>query len=518
MAAGSLQTPSLPEGYTWDDQSITPPPNQSTLPMLPNGYQWDDQTTTFPEHGGASTQAPTLSIPEPPVAPSWRDRPMSDMQPHERAAYEAALVAPEQGKAQLEKEKPLLHYKEVEIPPQALDAMDAELKKLGVSDPMVRVALAKNAIGLLRKQEDRNLTADEAYEQGFRIDAENQPIVPGSGDMYKAPINGLGETIGLYKQSVGSNQKMVVRDPESKDTGYAEVTFNQYNPDKPTGIRRNAVPNRGLLGTISEGYEIKTMPDGSVQIFSKPTVRQPLFPGEAQGPAITGGNVSGNAATPNGAPANKPTSSKLPLPPVKKIGEVSPPSGPYKAAQSALQQVERNLAAVETYERTARANMQLFINQGQRVLDLGRAWANKPLRTIQRGLLSADELAAYDAARQVASTEIARVLGNPNLTGVLTNEARDEVGRVMNSDYSLSALIRVARMLNRDMDNRLNSLREERATLDARVRQGADIAPPSGGKIAIKLKNPYKDASGKLITGGKIDPKDFDPNTMEKVQ
>lgn len=166
----------------------------------------------------------------------------------------------------------------------------------------------------------------------------------------------------------------------------------------------------------------------------------------------------------------------------------------FKALTGAFNLLTRQRAAVGAFENTALKNLEMFEGVAKGVVDTGSPWINKPLRAIEVGALGKSDLVAYNTARQVALTEISRVINNPNLVGVLSDEARGEVGALIGQDATLKMVYDAADILKKDMANRRGGLDKEIAELRAQMTPpspgpgagapgGAVDQPPAGAKV-----------------------------------
>ena len=179
----------------------------------------------------------------------------------------------------------------------------------------------------------------------------------------------------------------------------------------------------------------------------------------------------------------------------------------YGADKGSLAGVTKMSDAVEAYERTAGRNLDLMLGSVQKIIDTGSPILNKPLRAIDEKLLGSTDMAAYKAARQVAITEIARVVNNPNLVGILSDSARKEIEDFNPLDATVGQAFAVAKMLRQDMKNRLGSLREQKGIIKGRIstrpgEQEPDLpAAPSAGGRFTHPKHPGKffDAGGNEV-------------------
>lgn len=163
----------------------------------------------------------------------------------------------------------------------------------------------------------------------------------------------------------------------------------------------------------------------------------------------------------------------------------------YKANSSAISNMIKQQAAVDTYERTAEANLDLMIEQVGPIVDSGSPIVNKRLRDINTKVLGSTELAAFNTARQVATNEIARVIAsNPNMTQALSDAARHEVSTLIPEDATIAQIYATAKVIKRDMDNRKASINETVTKLGGNIR---------GLTLPTTYSNSQDDAISKAI-------------------
>lgn len=172
----------------------------------------------------------------------------------------------------------------------------------------------------------------------------------------------------------------------------------------------------------------------------------------------------------------------------------------YDAQRSALTQLTRNQQAVGQFERTALKNIDLFNEQATKVVDSGSPWLNTPLRAVARGGLGSADLAAYDTARNVAVTEIARVVNNPNLVGVLSDSARQEMEGAIKPNATFNQIVAAVKVLKQDMTNRKQSIDEQIKELTGQLKTapGTGAAPTTESEIELE-----RGPDGKLRVKGK---------------
>ncbi len=171
-----------------------------------------------------------------------------------------------------------------------------------------------------------------------------------------------------------------------------------------------------------------------------------------------------------------------------------------RADTTSLASMTKMHDAVVAYEKTASANLGIFENLAKKVIDSGSPWINQPLRSINRNGLGGADLAAFDAARQVALTEISKVVNNPNLTGQLSDSARREVTGLIPENATLAQIYRVIGVLKQDMANRRQYLEEGISGIQGRM--GGGGGQQQQGAIPT-LKATDTDAYNALPVGAK---------------
>ena len=130
----------------------------------------------------------------------------------------------------------------------------------------------------------------------------------------------------------------------------------------------------------------------------------------------------------------------------------------YKADSGSLATLQKQRDAVGAFEQTASKNLDLFISAASKIPDSGSPWLNAPLRMLDEKVVGSANMAAVNAARQIATNEIAKVTSNPTLAGSLSDSARHEVEAYNPANATLKQTLAVAQILRQDMQNRRVSL------------------------------------------------------------
>lgn len=167
-------------------------------------------------------------------------------------------------------------------------------------------------------------------------------------------------------------------------------------------------------------------------------------------------------------------------------GDLAGNKAGYKADSSSLVKLQQQADAVNAFENTARKNIDLFLDTAKKVTDTGIPLLNTPARWIA-GAGGGADIARYNAARQVAISEIAKIVQNPNLTGQLSDSARHEIEVFNPKNATLRQTVAVMDLLKQDMANRKNSidaqLKETRGRIGGTGAQKSDEAKPVTGRV-----------------------------------
>jgi hypothetical protein len=162
----------------------------------------------------------------------------------------------------------------------------------------------------------------------------------------------------------------------------------------------------------------------------------------------------------------------------------------YTSNQASLTQMQKNRDAVVTWEGTALKNLKIFEDAAKPIIDSGSPLLNYPLRIASQKAAGSKEMAAFNTARTVALTEIAKVLNNPNLSGQLTNEARAEAMALAPDTATLAQIYSVVKILKQDMGNRHDELDTTIDAIKERIGRNPGEPAKSSGSEKRGLGNP----------------------------
>jgi len=158
-----------------------------------------------------------------------------------------------------------------------------------------------------------------------------------------------------------------------------------------------------------------------------------------------------------------------------------------RADSGSLAAMQKQRDAITSFEKTASKNIDIFLEQAGKVVDTGSPMMNAPARMFTGKIAGAPDQAAYDAARQVAINEVAKITSNPNMSGVLSDTARKEVEAFNPGNATLKQTVAVMRILKRDMANRTLALDETLAATRGRLTgQSAPKATEKADPLGIR--------------------------------
>lgn len=177
-------------------------------------------------------------------------------------------------------------------------------------------------------------------------------------------------------------------------------------------------------------------------------------------------------------------------------------SAEYAANKSTLTAATKQLNNLQAFENTANANLKQFTDLANAIPDTGVPWLNTPVRALSQNLVGSTAMPAVNAARQVALTEISRIVSNPNLTGQLSDSARSEVMGLSPDSATLPQIKAVVNVLQQDMANRRTALQAQVSGIQSRLGGGAP-PPPSSAQFTHQPVPGHAGVFASSTDGGK---------------
>lgn len=173
------------------------------------------------------------------------------------------------------------------------------------------------------------------------------------------------------------------------------------------------------------------------------------------------------------------------------------------ADADSLKFLQKNYDNVTAFENTAGKNLDQFLSTAKSVVDSGSPLLNTPLRNISDKMAGSDKIAAFNAARVVGLTEIAKVLNSSNASGVLSDSAREEVEQLITPNATLKQIYAAAGILKQDMSNRQTSYQKQITDIQTRIKNGGgqQQQPSAGGAGMVTVQIPGSPA-GQIPASG----------------
>ena len=164
----------------------------------------------------------------------------------------------------------------------------------------------------------------------------------------------------------------------------------------------------------------------------------------------------------------------------------------YAGDKDSLKKFQAQRDQIVSFEQTAQKNLDLFLGLASKIPDTGVPWLNTPLRDLNEKMIGSENMAAVNAARQVANNEVAKVTSGGGLSGVLSDSARHEVESYNPKNATFAQTKAVANVVKQDMANRHGSMDATLSDIKARIgggtKTGQEAKPthrfnPTTGKI-----------------------------------
>lgn len=156
----------------------------------------------------------------------------------------------------------------------------------------------------------------------------------------------------------------------------------------------------------------------------------------------------------------------------------------YAGDKDSLKAFQKQRDQIVSFEQTAQKNLDLFLTAASKIPDTGVPWLNTPIRKLDASVVGSENMAAVNAARQVANNEIAKVTSGGGLGGVLSDSARHEVMSYNPENATFKQTLAVAKILKQDMANRHQSMDATLSDIKTRIGSGQQQnTPESAGTV-----------------------------------
>lgn len=162
----------------------------------------------------------------------------------------------------------------------------------------------------------------------------------------------------------------------------------------------------------------------------------------------------------------------------------------FKADTVSLNKITPQYDAITAFENTAIRNGKILTQLVDTVDSTGVPFVEKWIRA-GRQATGDPEVAKFNAQINLYRAEVARILTQPNLSGVLTDSARKEAEEFLKGSASAKQIKDVVSLLERDFDNRKHTLEDQigsiRSRMNKRVSPGGaeQAAQPAPGAPVV---------------------------------
>lgn len=220
-------------------------------------------------------------------------------------------------------------------------------------------------------------------------------------------------------------------------------------------------------------------------------------------------NTTGGIQTPKGlrgAAARKFVTEVMNRAEAKSSGSATPPrplaqaAAESKADSASLNKLTTNADQMKVFEGTAKGNLITLRDTLAKIRDTGSPLLNKPFRQWDNIVEGSPEMAAYNAARQIVTPEVAKVLSSATGNGSLTDTSQAHVSTVLDPNATAAQQLAAIDVILRDFDNRSRSADTTKAEVSRRLAGPA----ASAGKVTVHEKATGKKARFDRATADQI--------------
>ena len=173
----------------------------------------------------------------------------------------------------------------------------------------------------------------------------------------------------------------------------------------------------------------------------------------------------------------------------------------FKADTASLNKITPQYDAITAFEKTAIRNGKILIELADKVDTTGVPVAERWIRSGRKAIGGDPDVAKFDAQMNLYRAEAARILTQPNLSGVLTDTARKEMEDVIRNSASAEQIRGVVNLLERDFNNRKETLEEQIGAIRGRMR--GRVAPGGGA-----TETPATTAAAPAAAAGALTPQE----------
>ncbi len=151
----------------------------------------------------------------------------------------------------------------------------------------------------------------------------------------------------------------------------------------------------------------------------------------------------------------------------------------YKSNGQSLTQQLKMQDTVQGFMATADKNAALLQGTLGKIPDTGIPVFNKPLREFASSVTGDPNLSQVAVYLQSVRNEYGKIISQPTLAGVLTDNARHEAQDLVRDDATVGQILASLQALQQEGGNRLQSVGEQIQRIQQRMQAGPNAAPPA---------------------------------------
>lgn len=164
----------------------------------------------------------------------------------------------------------------------------------------------------------------------------------------------------------------------------------------------------------------------------------------------------------------------------------------YAADTGSLKKLQQQSDAVTAFENTANKNTAVLKETLKKLPDGGSSLLNRPIRALA-GALGSEDIARFNVARQSVQNEYARIISNPNLSGVMSDSARKEAEHLLSDTATVGQILAALDTLGQEASNRRTSFDDQLKAIRGRTSgtaqtqaQAPTATGPNGQRLVLK--------------------------------
>jgi len=150
----------------------------------------------------------------------------------------------------------------------------------------------------------------------------------------------------------------------------------------------------------------------------------------------------------------------------------------YASNQSSLKDAQKRHDQLVTFEKTALANSDVFLEKAKNIIDSGSPALNAPLRKVASGAFGSEAQAAANTALQTIVPEFAKI-NSGSFSGVLSDHARQEASKLLPESATLGQYIAAINVLKQDAANRHHFMDQTISDIKGRISGKPNGSSPS---------------------------------------